>query len=692
MAAGATAPIGLTAGELAVNITQRRMFVGDTAGNTVELAGLSANSFTGLNTFAAGISANGATFSGSVTAPTPNPGTNNTQVATTAFVANNSVARVNGISGGITLNAGTNISITSSVAGGITIASSGTPSNVVSSLNGFTGAVGISGGKGITLDKLGGNQAIIQPAINYNYGGLTFPTYKLPYTIQSGMDLINKDSILLQASSSNPFVTTLEEMYLTTLGSFKRWVGGGALGSIGFTGTEFIPIYTEVSGDTAASGLMGVTTFTKNILDSGVNSFNGRTGAVQGVSAAVAGSGISVSAATGSVTISNTGVLSFNGNAGAVTGASLGANTFTGLQTSATGFSGPLTGNATTATNSTQLGGVAAASYALLASPTFTGTPASTTAAVGTNTTQIATTAFVQNEIIADTVTSFNGRTGSVQGVSAAVAGNGITVSGATGSVTITNAGVTRAVAGTGISVNANTGTVTITNSGVLSFNGNAGAVTGASLGANTFTGLQTINSGGLFVNGGGTTFGASQGVVFEYGLRQTRVTSNITNSGGLIVDRGTTLGSASGAPLTVRGGPLNLLNNSSFNVYTGTTSGFAGNCPLNVYASGNIGLYPSNPDGGVGLGTYAQLTISAGAGIGDGGINIGGSDLILGTKSADGEIYTPVALKFTGTSVPTRYTTLTANPSGSDKTITLPNESGTVALETKSNARGWFM
>lgn len=43
----------------------------------------------------------------------------------------------------------------------------------------------------------------------------------------------------------------------------------------------------------------------------------------------------------------------------------------------------------------TSLGGSAAALYALLASPTFTGTPAAPTAAPGTNTTQIATTAFV---------------------------------------------------------------------------------------------------------------------------------------------------------------------------------------------------------------------------------------------------------------------------------------------------------
>lgn len=46
--------------------------------------------------------------------------------------------------------------------------------------------------------------------------------------------------------------------------------------------------------------------------------------------------------------------------------------------------------------NASSLGGTAAASYALLASPTFTGTPSAPTAAQGTNTTQLATTAFAQ--------------------------------------------------------------------------------------------------------------------------------------------------------------------------------------------------------------------------------------------------------------------------------------------------------
>ena len=61
------------------------------------------------------------------------------------------------------------------------------------------------------------------------------------------------------------------------------------------------------------NGSTGAVTFTNY-----VTSFNGLTGVLQGVSAAVAGTGIAVSGATGSVTITNTGVQSFNGLTGAV--------------------------------------------------------------------------------------------------------------------------------------------------------------------------------------------------------------------------------------------------------------------------------------------------------------------------------------------------------------------------------------
>ena len=56
---------------------------------------------------------------------------------------------------------------------------------------------------------------------------------------------------------------------------------------------------------------------------------------------------------------------------------------------------------------------------------------------------------------------TYNGSSWVVTGVTSAVAGTGISVSGATGAVTVTNTGVTSAVAGTGVGVSAATGAVT---------------------------------------------------------------------------------------------------------------------------------------------------------------------------------------------------------------------------------------
>ena len=71
--ADATAPAGLTAGEMAINLVDKKLYVGGTAGtNTIFLdstavAGLStANTFTALNSFNAGISASGGTFTSDI--------------------------------------------------------------------------------------------------------------------------------------------------------------------------------------------------------------------------------------------------------------------------------------------------------------------------------------------------------------------------------------------------------------------------------------------------------------------------------------------------------------------------------------------------------------------------------------------------------------------------------------------------
>jgi len=77
----------------------------------------------------------------------------------------------------------------------------------------------------------------------------------------------------------------------------------------------------------------------------------------------------------------------------------------------------------------------------------------------------------------------------SAAGVSSAVAGTGISVSGATGAVTFANTGVTSAIAGTGIGVSAATGGVTFTNSGVTSL------VAGTNITLSGSTGAVTINA-----------------------------------------------------------------------------------------------------------------------------------------------------------------------------------------------------
>ena len=75
--ADAAAPTGLTAGEMAINLVDKKLYVGGTAGtNTIFLDSTAvavlgtANTFTQLNSFSAGISASGATFTGSISGAT----------------------------------------------------------------------------------------------------------------------------------------------------------------------------------------------------------------------------------------------------------------------------------------------------------------------------------------------------------------------------------------------------------------------------------------------------------------------------------------------------------------------------------------------------------------------------------------------------------------------------------------------
>ena len=116
------------------------------------------------------------------------------------------------------------------------------------------------------------------------------------------------------------------------------WIGAGICGASAAiaSGTA----YTVPSVSAVRDYFIGVSGSFLPSTTGYVSSFNGLTGAVQGVSSAAAGTGISISAATGAITITNTGVQTFNGLTGAVTGVTVGgANTFTALNSFAVGIS-----------------------------------------------------------------------------------------------------------------------------------------------------------------------------------------------------------------------------------------------------------------------------------------------------------------------------------------------------------------
>lgn len=115
-----------------------------------------------------------------------------------------------------------------------------------------------------------------------------------------------------------------------------------------------------------------------------------------------------------------------------------------------------------------------------LASPTFTGTPAAPTATVGTNTTQVATTAFVNAEIANDAPTKTGTGASGTWGIS--ISGNAAT---ATSATTASSATTTNQIGGIGFR---NTGSNSAVNADTLDSNG----VTYYTAGVPNFTGNAT--------------------------------------------------------------------------------------------------------------------------------------------------------------------------------------------------------
>ena len=315
-------------------------------------------------------------------------------------------------------------------------------------------------------------------------------------------------------------------------------VGGALLNSPPLTGLPTCP--TRNPGDNTAA--IASTAFVAAAIagvDAGVTSFNARTGAVVLTAAdvqAVGGAPIASPNFTGSPTAPNpppgdndtsiattafvtqaisvlpAPVTSFNGRVGAVNfqasdisavnGALLASPAFTGTPTGPTATAG--TSNTQFATTafvqnavSSVVAGVASFNSrtgivtftagdltsvggALLAGPTFTGVPAAPTATIGTNTTQLATTAFVQAALSAAPggVSSFNGRTGSITFLAADVSAvGGALLSSPAFSGNPTAPTPAPGDSDTSIATTAFVATAIASSGGVNSFNGRAGAV-----------------------------------------------------------------------------------------------------------------------------------------------------------------------------------------------------------------------
>lgn len=324
-------------------------------------------------------------FTGNPTAPTPPPGDNTGNLATTAFVqhaiaaSTTGVASFNGRTGTVTL---TTADVTT--AGGAPIASpalTGTPTAPTAGATTNTTQIATT--------------AFVQAAL------LTAPGGVSSFNTRTG-------AIVLQASD-------------------VTGVGGALLASPAFSGTPTAPTAAPSTSTTQ----LATTAFVTNAIaaiPADVTSFNGRTGAVTL-------NGPDISAAGGALTLSPalTGTPSAPTAAPGTSSTQIATTAF--VQAAVTAASGGVTSfNTRTGVVTLTSGDVTGVGGALIASPNFTGTPSGPTAAAGTNSTQLATTAFVTAAIaagVAGAVSSFNGRTGAVtlQGADISAAGGALLAS-----------------------------------------------------------------------------------------------------------------------------------------------------------------------------------------------------------------------------------------------------------------------
>ena len=199
----------------------------------------------------------------------------------------------------------------------------------------------------------------------------------------------------------------------------------------------------------------------------------------------------------------------------------------------------------------------------------------------------------------------------------------------------------------------------------------------GAATGTTTINNANTVVTGDLAVNGGDVTSSAT-----TFNLLNSTVTT--LNLGGAATS--VTIGSTSSGTAHIRNSSLRLGNTTN----TITTNTAAGSNHLTLAPYGDVILAPTSTTAPLNSGTFPTVTVNPGV---QATVDFAGGDIYLGTKSNDdlSPVVTPVNIIWEGATDDNYETTLTVADPTDDRTITLPNATGTVALVAGSDTQVMF-